>query len=236
MKYAVELFGTFVLVFAGVGTAVLAGSQVGNVGVALAFGIALLAMAFAIGPVSGCHINPAVTLGMLLSRRMSAKEATGYWVFQVIGAILGAGVVLFIAKGAPGGYDAALTGFAANGYGVHSPGHYSVAACFAAEMFLTMLLVITVLGTTDERAPSGFAGIPIGLILTAMILAGIPVTNGGFNPARSIGPAVFVGGWALEQVWMFIVAPMLGAVLASRIYLGTRSTPEKKVQAQAAAR
>jgi aquaporin Z len=236
MKYAVELFGTFVLVFAGLGTAVLAGGQVGNVGVAMAFGLSLLAMAYALGPVSGCHINPAVTFGMLLSRRMSAKEAAGYWVSQVIGAILGASVVLFIAKGTPGGYDAALTGFAANGYGAHSPGHYSLPACFAAEMFLTMLLVITVLCATDDRAPSGFAGIPIGLILTAMILVGIPVTNGGFNPARSIAPAVFVCGWALQQVWLFIVAPFCGAVLASRIYLGTKSSPEKKLQAQAAAK
>src|SRR5690242_15028912 len=192
VKYAAELFGTFVLVFAGLTTAVIAGGQVHNVGVAMAFGLSLLAMAYALGPVSGCHINPAVTFGMLLSRRMSPKEAAGYWISQVVGAILGAGVVLFIAKGAPGGYDAALTGFSANGYGIHSPGHYSLAACFAAEMFLTMLLVITVLCATDDRAPAGFAGIPIGLILTAMILAGIPVTNGGFNPARSIGPAVFV--------------------------------------------
>jgi len=222
MKYAAELFGTFVLVFAGLGTAVLAGGQVGNVGVAFAFGLALLAMAYTMGPVSGCHINPAVTLGMLAAKRMSAKEAVGYWVAQAIGATIAAGVVLFIAEGAPGGSIASLAG-AANGYGMqHSPGHYSMAASFVAEMFLTMLLVITVLGVTDDRAPKGFAGIPIGLILTTIIIAGIPVTNGSFNPARSIGPAIWVGGWAMNQLWLFIVAPMTGGLLAARVYLGIR--------------
>lgn len=223
MKYAAEMFGTFVLVLAGLGTAVIAGGQVGNVGVALAFGLSLMAMAFALGPVSGCHINPAVSFGMFLSKRMSFGEMIGYWIAQVIGAIVAAGVVWYIANGAPGGYSPALTGFAANGYGYeHSPGHYSVMASFVAEMFLTMLLVLTVLGSTDSRVPAGFAGIPIGLILTAMILCGIPVTNGGFNPARSTAPAVFVGGWALKQLWLFWLGPLAGAVLASRIYLGTK--------------
>lgn len=222
MRYAAELFGTFVLVFAGLGTAVLAGSQVGNVGVAFAFGLALLAMAYSVGPISGCHINPAVTLGFLLSRRMGFSQAVGYWIAQIIGATIASGVILFIATGAPGGSLASLAG-AANGYGPqHSPGHYTMAACFVAEMFLTMLLVFTVLGATDDRAPAGFAGIPIGLILTTIILAGIPVTNASFNPARSIGPAIFVRGWALEQLWLFIVAPMIGGVLAARIYLGIR--------------
>jgi aquaporin Z len=221
MKYAAELFGTFVLVFAGLGTAVLAGSQVGNVGVAFAFGLSLLAMAYTMGPVSGCHINPAVTLGMLAARRISAKDAVGYWIAQAIGATIASGVVLFIVEGAPGGSLASLAG-AANGYGAHSPGQYSMAACFVAEMFLTMLLVITVLGATDDRAPAGFAGIPIGLILTTIILAGIPVTNGSFNPARSIGPAIWVGGWALEQLWLFIIAPMIGGLLAARVYVSIR--------------
>jgi aquaporin Z len=221
MKYAAELFGTFVLVLAGVGTAVLAGSQVGNVGVAFAFGLALMAMAFALGPVSGCHINPAVTLGMLVSKRIRAGEALGYWISQSIGAIIAAGVVYFIASGSPA-YNIAVNGLAANGYGAHSPGSYSLVASFVAEMFLTMLLVFTVLGATDERAPAGFAGIPIGLILTTIILAGIPVTNGSFNPARSIGPAVWVRGWALEQLWLFIVAPMAGGILAARVYMGIR--------------
>ena len=222
MKYAAELFGTFVLVFAGLGTAVLAGSQVGNVGVALAFGLALLAMAFSVGPVSGCHINPAVTLGFVVSRRMGISEAVGYWIAQIIGATIACGIILFIATGAPGGSLASLAG-AANGFGPeHSPGHYTMAACFVAETFLTMLLVFTVLGATDDAAPAGFAGIPIGLILSTIILCGIPVTNGSFNPARSIGPAIFVRGWALQQLWLFIVAPLLGGVLAARIYLGIR--------------
>ena len=222
MKFAAELFGTFVLVFAGLGTAVLAGSQVGNVGVAMAFGLALLAMAFSIGPISGCHINPAVTLGFVVSRRMGVSQALGYWIAQIVGATIASALIVFIASGAPGGSLASLAG-AANGYGVlHSPGHYSAAACFVAELFLTSLLVFTVLGATDDRAPAGFAPIPIGLILTTIILCGIPVTNGSFNPARSIGPALLVRGWALEQLWLFIVAPMLGGVLAAAVYLGIR--------------
>jgi aquaporin Z len=217
MKYAAELFGTFVLVFAGLTTAVIAGAKVGNVGVAMAFGLSLLAMAFAVGPISGCHINPAVTLGMLVSGRMAAKEAVGYWISQCVGATIASAIVLFIATGAPGGSLASLAG-AANGFGDHSPASYSMAAAFVAEMFLTSLLVFTVLGATDDRAPAGFAAIPIGLILTTIILAGIPITNGSFNPARSIGPALLVGGWALQQLWLFIVAPMTGGVLAAVLY------------------
>lgn len=221
MKYAAELFGTFVLVFAGLTTAVIAGGQVHNVGVAMAFGLSLLAMAYALGPISGCHINPAVTLGMLVSGRIAIKDAVGYWVAQCVGAVIASGIVLFIAEGAPGGSLASLAS-AANGYGAHSPGNYSMAAAFVAEMFLTMLLVFTVLGATDDRAPVGFAGIPIGLILTVLILAAIPITNGSFNPARSVGPAVLVGGWALQQLWLFIVAPMAGGVIAALLYKGTR--------------
>lgn len=222
MKYAAELFGTFVLVFAGLGTAVLAGSQVGNVGVAFAFGLALMAMVFTVGPISGCHLNPAVTLAITIARRIKLSQALGYMAAQIVGATIASGVVLFIANGVAGGYSAAQSGLAATGYGAHSPGHYSVAACFVAEMFLTMLLAGTVLGATDNRAPAGFAGIPIGLILTTIILAGIPVTNGSFNPARSIGPAIFAGGWAIEQLWLFIVAPLAGGVLAAGVYLGIR--------------
>jgi len=221
MKLAAELLGTFVLVFAGLTTAVIAGGQVHNVGVAMAFGLSLLAMAYALGPVSGCHINPAVTLGMLVVRRMNLKLAIGYWISQAIGGIVASGVVLFLATHAPGGSLASLAG-AANGYADHSPGNYTMAACFVAEMLLTMLLVLTVLGATDDRAPAGFAGIPIGFILTTIILAGIPITNGSFNPARSIGPAVWVGGWAIEQLWLFIVAPMCGGVLAALLYLAIR--------------
>jgi aquaporin Z len=201
----------------------------------MAFGLSLLAMAYALGPISGCHINPAVTLGMLISKRIAIKDAVGYWVAQCVGAIIASGVVLFIATNAPGGSLASLAG-AANGYGDHSPGNYTMAAAFVAEMFLTMLLVFTVLGATDDRAPIGFAGIPIGLILTVLILAGIPITNGSFNPARSIGPAVWVRGWALEQLWLFIVAPMAGGVLAAGVYLGTRKAGPMVTPAQQAER
>jgi aquaporin Z len=224
MKYAAELFGTFALVFAGLGTAIIHGDQVGHMGIAFAFGLTLLAMVYTVGPISGCHINPAVTFGMLLSRRIGGGQAVGYWIAQIIGGILGAALVLAIANGAPGGFSASGTGFAATGFGEHSPGHYNLLAGFLAETFLTMLLVITVLGATDVKAPAGFAGLPIGLVLTVIILVGIPVTNGSFNPARSIGPAVFVGGWALSQLWLFIVAPLVGGAIAAGIYSTIRES------------
>jgi aquaporin Z len=217
MKYAAELFGTMVLVFAGLGTAVLAGSKVGLVGISFAFGLTLVAMIYTIGPISGCHINPAVTLGLLLSKRIKAAEAAGYIVVQVIGAIIGAGLVLAIAKGAPG-FIPTPENFGINGYGAHSPGQYSLLAAFLTEALFTMLLVITVLGATAAKAPAGFAGLAIGLALTVTNLASIPITNASINPARSIGPAVFVGGWALQQLWLFIVAPLAGGVLAAGIY------------------
>lgn len=219
-KYAAELVGTFVLVFGGVGSAVLAGTHIHEVGVAFAFGLSLLAMAYTIGPVSGCHINPAVTLGILISRKIGGKDALLYMIAQVIGAIIAAGAILYIAKGLiPYSYAAHTTGLGANGYGFdHSPGHYSLAACFLTEVILTAFLVLTVLGSTDIAAPVGFAGIPIGLVLVLIHLVGIPITNTSVNPARSIGPAIFVGGWALQQLWLFIVAPFLGAVLAAVVY------------------
>lgn len=213
-----EFVGTFVLVFGGVGSAVLAGDKIGNVGVALAFGLSLLAMVYTIGPISGCHINPAVTLGLLLHGKIKAGMAAGYMLAQVIGAVCAAWVILQIAQGAPAGYFAAVNGLGANGFGLHSPGHYSLLAAFIAEVVLTMFLVLTVLGATDAAAPPGFAGIPIGLVLTLIHLVGIPITNTSVNPARSIGPALFVGGWALNQLWMFILAPCLGAVIASAVY------------------
>ena len=225
MKYAAELFGTFVLVFAGLGTAVLAGSKVGLVGISFAFGLTVVAMAYSIGPVSGCHINPAVTLAMLLSKRIKTGQAAGYMVVQVIGAIIGAAVVLVIAKGAQG-FVASPDTFGINGYGEHSPGHYSLLAAFLTEALFTLLLVITVLGATDERAPAGFAGLPIGLALTVTNLAAIPVTNASINPARSIGPAVLVGGWAVEQLWLFIVAPLVGGIIAAGIYAVFRGSAE----------
>jgi len=223
-RYLAELVGTFVLVVGGCGAAVLAGDKIGFLGVSLAFGLSLLAMVYAIGPISGCHINPAVTVGLLLSKKFEARYAAGYLAAQIVGAIVGAAVVLLIANGVPGGYDAAVKGLAANGYDSHSPGGYGLVAALVAEVVLTFFLVFTVLGATDVKAPVGFAGIAIGLVLTLIHLVGIPVTNTSVNPARSIGPAVFVGGWALAQLWLFIVAPLIGAAVAAGVYLGLGAT------------
>lgn len=220
-KYLAELVGTFVLVFASCGSAVIAGDKIGFLGVSLAFGLSLLAMAYAIGPISGCHINPAVTIGLLVSKKMDAKLAPGYIIAQIVGAVVASAVLLLIVKGLPAGYDPAVAGFAANGFGDHSPGGYSLQSAFLVEVVLTFFLVFTVLGTTDIRAPVGFAGIAIGLVLTLIHLVGIPVTNTSVNPARSIGPAVFVGGWALSQLWVFIVAPVVGALVAAGVYAVT---------------
>ena len=220
-KYVAEFVGTFVLVFASCGSAVLAGDKIGFLGVSLAFGLSLLAMVYAIGPVSGCHINPAVTVGIILSKKMEAKYAAGYIAAQVLGAILASALLLLIAKGAPGGYDPSVAGFAANGYGAHSPGQYNLLSALLVEIVLTFFLVFTVLGATDVKAPVGFAGIAIGLVLTLIHLVGIPVTNTSVNPARSIGPALFVRGWALSQLWLFIVAPLIGAAIAAVVYRAT---------------
>ena len=220
-RYVAEMVGTFVLVFGGVGTAVLAGDRVGVLGIAFAFGFSLLAMVYAIGPVSGCHINPAVTLGLLLTRKVQPRLAGGYVVAQIIGAVIAAALVWLVADGIPGGYDPGAAGLGANGYGDHSPGGYSLLAAFVAEVVLTAFLVFTVLGATHRAAPVGFAGLAIGIVLVLIHLVGIPVTGTSVNPARSIGPAVFVGGWALSQLWLFIVAPLLGAVVAAGIYLTT---------------
>jgi aquaporin Z len=225
-RYLAELVGTFVLVFASCGSAVLAGDKIGFLGISLAFGLSLLAMVYAIGPISGCHINPAVTVGILITKKMNAKYAAGYIVAQIIGAILAAALLLLIVKGAPGGYDPSAAGFAANGYGDHSPGHYNLLSALLVEIVLTFFLVFTVLGATDIKAPVGFAGIPIGLVLTLIHLVGIPVTNTSVNPARSIGPAIFVGGWAVSQLWVFIIAPLVGAVIASVVYLTTHKPSE----------
>jgi aquaporin Z len=229
-----ECFGTFCLVFGGVGSAVLAGSKIGNVGIAFAFGLALLAMVYTIGPISGCHINPAVTVGVWLARKISARDAAAYIIAQIVGAIIAAGVILFVARGAAGGYDVVQGGLGANGFGAHSPGGYSLAACFVAEIILTMFLVITVLGSTDIKAPVGFAGLAIGLVLTLIHLVGIPITNTSVNPARSIGPAIFVGGWAIDQLWLFIIAPVFGAFLAAAIYAVIRVVPAELITTRAA--
>jgi aquaporin Z len=234
-RYFAEVIGTFVLVFGGCGTAVLAGDKVGFLGVSFAFGLSLLAMVYAIGPISGCHLNPAVTLGLFLSGKFEGRLVPGYMIAQIIGAILAAALLLAIVSGTPNGYVPSVAGFAANGFGEHSPGHYGLLAAFLAEVILTFFLVFTILGATDIKAPVGFAGIPIGLALVLIHLVGIPVTNTSVNPARSIGPALFVGGWAIEQLWLFIVAPLLGAAVAALIYRSIR-VPDTLISARTAER
>jgi len=215
-----ECLGTFWLVFGGCGAAVLDAAfpqlGIGFLGVALAFGLTVLTMAFAIGHISGCHLNPAVSVGLVVGKRFPASELLPYVVAQVLGGIIAAGVLLVIASG-KAGFDLS-GGFASNGYGAHSPGQYSLLACLVAEIVLTFIFLIVILGATDKRAPAGFAGIPIGLCLTLIHLVGIPVTNLSVNPARSTGPAIFVGGWALEQLWLFWVAPIIGAAIAGIVY------------------
>ena len=219
-RLSAEFLGTFWLVFGGCGSAVLAAAfptlGIGFVGVALAFGLPVLTMAYAIGHISGCHLNPAVTLGLCVGRRFPVKDLLPYWVAQVIGAIAAAGVLFVIASG-KAGFDVSA-GFASNGYGVHSPGGYSMIAALVTEIVLTCFFLLVILGATDRRAPAGFAPIAIGLCLTLIHLIGIPVTNTSVNPARSTGPALFVGGWALEQLWLFWLAPLVGAALGGIIY------------------
>lgn len=217
-RYLAEVVGTFVLVFGGVGSAVLAGDRIGALGVAIAFGLALLVMVYVIGPISGCHINPAVTVGLLLNRKIEPKPAGFYIVAQIVGAIVAALLIWLIADDVAGGYDLTASGLGANGYDDHSPGGFGLTAALLAEIILTAFLVFTVLGATARRAPVGFAGLAIGLVLTLIHLVGIPVTNTSVNPARSIGPALFVGDWALSQLWLFIVAPLVGAVLAAGLW------------------
>jgi aquaporin Z len=215
-----EFFGTFWLVFAGCGAAVLAAGfptvGIGFAGVALAFGLTVLTMAFAIGHISGCHLNPAVSLGLVVGKRFPASELGAYVVAQVAGAVAGAGVLFIIASGSAS-FDV-HAGFASNGYGVNSPGGYSLLAGFVAEVVLTAFFLIVIMGATDGRAPKGFAPIAIGLCLTLIHLVCIPVTNTSVNPARSTGPAIFAGGWALQQLWMFWVAPLIGGALGGGLY------------------
>jgi len=215
-----ELFGTFWLVFGGCGSAVLAAAfpslGIGFAGVALAFGLTVLTMAYAIGHISGCHLNPAVSAGLVAGKRFPASELIPYVIAQVIGGAVAAGVLYVIASGKAGFTLSA--GFASNGYGDHSPGGYSPMACFVAEVVLTMFFLIIIMGATDRRAPQGFAPIAIGLGLTLIHLVGIPVTNLSVNPARSTATAVFVGGWAVRQLWLFWVAPILGGVAGGALY------------------
>jgi aquaporin Z len=215
-----ESLGTFWLVFGGCGSAVLAAAfpevGIGLLGVALAFGLTVLTMAYALGHVSGCHLNPAVSFGLWTAGRFRGSELPSYVVAQVLGGILGAGVLYLIASG-KAGFDVS-NGLASNGYGAHSPGGYSLTAGLVAEVVLTFMFLIIILGATDRLAPQGFAPLAIGLGLTLIHLIGIPVTNVSVNPARSTGPAVFVGGWALEQLWLFWLAPIAGAIVAGLIY------------------
>jgi len=215
-----EFLGTFWLVFGGCGSAVLAAAfpqlGIGFLGVALAFGLTVLTMAFAIGHISGCHLNPAVSVGLVVGKRFPAAELVQYVIAQVLGAVAAAGVLYVIASGKEGFSTAG--GFASNGYGVHSPGGYSLVACLVTEVVLTFFFLMVILGSTDKRAPQGLAPIAIGLALTLIHLIGIPVTNTSVNPARSTAPALFVGGWALAQLWMFWLAPIVGAAIAGVVY------------------
>jgi len=228
-----ELLGTFWLVFGGCGSAVLAAAfpavGIGLLGVSFAFGLTVLTMAYAIGHISGCHLNPAVTIGLVVGRRFPAKEIVPYVVAQVIGGILGAGVLYVIASGKTG--FSLQGGFASNGFAEHSPGGYSMIAAFVAEAVLTFMFLNIILGATDARAPAGMAPVAIGLGLTLIHLIGIPVTNLSVNPARSTGPAVFVGGWALAQLWLFWVAPIVGAAAAGVVYPMIAGEPEEKQRA-----
>jgi aquaporin Z len=218
-RFAAEMFGTFWLTFGGCGSAVLAAAfpevGIGLLGVSFAFGLTLLTMAYTIGHISGCHINPAVSIGLAAGGRFPASEVAPYAVAQVLGAAIGAWVLYVIASGKPG-FE--LGGFAANGFGEHSPGGYSLTAALVCEVVMTFMFLTIILGATDGRAPTGFAGLPIGLALVLIHLVSIPVTNTSVNPARSTGPALFVGGWALEQLWLFWLAPIVGAALAGINY------------------
>jgi aquaporin Z len=226
-KYTAEAIGTFWLTFGGCGSAVIAAAfpqvGIGLLGVALAFGLTVLTMAYAIGHVSGCHLNPAVTVGLAAGGRFPANEIVPYVIAQVVGAIVGAGVLYLIASGAPG-FDVAK-GFAANGYGDHSPGHYSLLSGLVAEVVLTMMFLFVIMGATHGKAPAGFAPIAIGLCLTLIHLISIPITNTSVNPARSTGPALFVGGWALAQLWLFWIAPLIGGALGGFIYRSLSEEP-----------
>ncbi len=232
-KMAAEMLGTFWLVFAGCGSAVLAagvpGVGIGWLGVSFAFGLSLMTMAFAIGHISGCHVNPAVSVGLWTGGRFPASEIFPYWAAQLAGAVVAAGVLAVIANGMAG-FDLVASGFAANGYAEHSPGGYSMVAALVAEIVLTFVFLMIILGATDGRAPAGLGPIAIGLGLTVIHLVGIPVTNLSVNPARSTGPALFVGGWALSQLWLFWVAPIIGAALAGLAYRWLGGEPDPTVE------
>ena len=231
-RAAAEFFGTFWLVFGGCGSAVVAAAYpqlgIGFVGVAFAFGLTLLTMAFAIGHISGCHLNPAVSVGLVVGRRFPVSDLIPYIIAQVLGGIAASGVLYVIASGKEG--FSLANGFASNGYGAHSPDHYSLLACFVAEVVLTAFFLLVILGSTDERAPKGFAPIAIGLCLTLIHLISIPITNTSVNPARSTAPALFVGGWAISQLWLFWVAPILGAIIGGLISQAFFAAPQQPIR------
>ncbi|PCD90122.1 aquaporin Z [Vibrio mediterranei] len=220
-RYLAEVFGTFWLVLGGCGSAVLAAAfpdvGIGLLGVAFAFGLTVLTMAFAIGHISGCHLNPAVSIGLWAGGRFDAKELLPYIVAQVIGGLLAGGVLYIIASGQVG-FDAVASGFASNGYGEHSPGKYSLTAALVCEVVMTAMFLLVIMGATDKRAPQGFAPIAIGLCLTLIHLISIPVTNTSVNPARSTGVALYVGDWAVAQLWLFWLAPIVGAIIGAWVY------------------
>lgn len=230
-KLAAEGIGTFWLTFGGCGSAVLAAAfpevGIGLLGVSFAFGLTVLTMAYAIGHVSGCHLNPAVTVGLAAGGRFPAGHVVPYVVAQVVGAVVGAAVLYAIASGKAG--FSLADGFAANGYGEHSPGKYGLVSCLIAEIVLTMMFLFVIMGSTHGKAPAGFAPIAIGLGLTLIHLIGIPVTNTSVNPARSTGPALFVGGWAVAQLWLFWVAPLVGGVAGGLLYRWLSATPSAEV-------
>ncbi|MCK5458752.1 MAG: aquaporin Z, partial [Thermoplasmatales archaeon] len=208
-KYVAELIGTFALVLVGCGSAVIAGEYIGFLGISFAFGLTVLVMVYAIGSISGCHINPAITVAMLVAGKMKSKDAMAYIIVQCIGAIIAAGVLFVIASG-QADYSLAVNGLGQNGYGALSPGRYSLVACFIAEIVLTGLFLFVIFGSTSKDAPKGFAGVSIGFSLVLIHLIGIPITGTSVNPARSLGPAIFVGGETLSQLWLFWVAPVIG--------------------------
>jgi len=230
-KLAAEGIGTFWLTFGGCGSAVIAAGfpqvGIGLLGVSLAFGLTVVTMAYAIGHISGCHLNPAVTVGLAAGGRFPAGQILPYVIAQVVGAIVAAAVLYVIASGAPG-FNLA-DGFASNGYGAHSPGNYSLVACLIAEVLLTMMFLFVIMGATHGKAPAGFAPLAIGLALTLIHLISIPITNTSVNPARSTGPALFVGGWALGQLWLFWVAPLVGGALGGVIYSWLSAEPSAQV-------
>jgi len=217
-KYLAECVGTFILVLFGCGTAVVAGDKVGIVGIAFAFGLALIGAAYGIGPISGCHINPAVSLGVFVAGRMTVKDMLGYWVGQFVGAIAAASVLSAIAGGVAGGYNLAVSGLGQNGWGVGYQGGYNLTSAILFEFVATLIFVIVILGSTQKCAPSGFAGLAIGLTLVVIHIFGIHITGVSVNPARSLGPALFVGGQALSQMWLFLLVPSLGGLTAGLLF------------------